>query len=347
MAAPLVFDMLKDFLFDRVLRFQRTPGLYIFKTCAGTFELGFLTGEILPAEHGYVTVLGIDVDGEAASLRDLAGDQRCTAPQERIVDVRTGFGVIEDWAAHNLDWLLGPVAVAAVFAGLNVPYRVLAAVAGPLRGALGRIPARLVLPVVVTAAKCEAVLYPNDLAANGEAGGLDALRDIPGVQRSVPDIDDGAGKKPPRLGPIRTAVVLYRPELSFCYGLHRRRPARLDRNPHRKAGLSPSGMVWRPHERSLPHPLLCCRRTTPGAGRTARHLPALIPLPPGAVARHRPARLALAVVRPAPADQNPLGSDRGRVPSAQPAPGREYPNPNRSPGVIDYPSAGTRGFAPA
>src|SRR5690606_8901152 len=70
-----------------------------------------------------------------------------------------------------------------------------------------RIEARLVLPVVVAAAKHEARLHPYDLRPYPEAADLQALRDHARVHAGMPDIGDIAGKQRPGLAPVGTVVV--------------------------------------------------------------------------------------------------------------------------------------------
>ena len=63
------------------------------------------------------------------------------------------------------------------------------------------------LPVVVAAAEHQALLGPDDLAADGEASDLEALGDRRGLQRAVPDIGDVAGEQRPGVAPVGAVVV--------------------------------------------------------------------------------------------------------------------------------------------
>ena len=63
------------------------------------------------------------------------------------------------------------------------------------------------LPVVVAAAEHQPLLGPDDLAADGEAGRLEALGDGRRVQRAMPDVGDVAGEQRPGLAPVGAVVV--------------------------------------------------------------------------------------------------------------------------------------------
>ena len=63
------------------------------------------------------------------------------------------------------------------------------------------------LPVIVAAAEHKPVLGPDDLRADVEARGLEALGDGAGVERAMPDIGDVAGEQRPGLAPVGAVVV--------------------------------------------------------------------------------------------------------------------------------------------
>jgi hypothetical protein len=85
----------------------------------------------------------------------------------------------------------------------------LLAVSSPVRTrrSADRIPARLVLPMVVAPAEGEAVFRPNDLGAHAEPGSLQRQLDFTGVQAGVPDVRDGPVEKGPCLSPVGLIVV--------------------------------------------------------------------------------------------------------------------------------------------
>ena len=70
-----------------------------------------------------------------------------------------------------------------------------------------RVPARLVLPVVVAAGEHQPLLGPDDLGADGEAAGDEALGHRGRVQGSVPDVGDLAGEERPGFAPVGAVVV--------------------------------------------------------------------------------------------------------------------------------------------
>ena len=147
---------------------------------------------------------------EADAAGGLGGDQRGARAHERVVDRLTRARVVEDRAAHAFHRLLRAVDGGGVLvAAGDGPERRLLAVAVPvaLAGLPDRIPARLVLPVVVAAAEHQPLLRPDDLGADGEAGSLEALGDGRGVQCAVPDVGDVAGEERPGFPPVGAVVV--------------------------------------------------------------------------------------------------------------------------------------------
>ena len=62
-------------------------------------------------------------------------------------------------------------------------------------------------PMVVAAAQHQPLLRPDDLAADREAGGLEALGDRRRMQCAVPDVGDVAGEQRPGLAPVGAVVV--------------------------------------------------------------------------------------------------------------------------------------------
>ena len=110
----------------------------------------------------------------------LGGDDRGPRSGERLVDRLAGRAVVQHRPAHALDRLLRAVDRRGVLvAARDRPERGLLAVAVPVALALlaHRVPAGLVLPVVVAAAEHQPLLGPDDLRADGEAAGDEALGD--------------------------------------------------------------------------------------------------------------------------------------------------------------------------
>lgn len=101
------------------------------------------------------------------------------------------------------------MAVAIVLTGVDGPYGRLLAVARPVRagGSADRVPAWLMLPVIMAPAECEPILRPDDLGAHGKARGFDRLFDLAGVQAGVPDVGDRSRKERPGFPPIVLVIV--------------------------------------------------------------------------------------------------------------------------------------------
>src|SRR5207253_5882488 len=106
---------------------------------------------------------------------------------------------MEDWASHALDRLLsamsgegvlGVTAAALRQAVADHPQRRLAPVAFPAGGVRlpHRIPARLMLHMVVTPADNEMRLGPNDLTANLKSTGFETFGHNDGLCAGVPNI---------------------------------------------------------------------------------------------------------------------------------------------------------------
>ena len=108
----------------------------------------------------------------------LGGNDGRAGPAERLVDrlARARSCSRSAGFMHSTGFCV-PCSMPVVLAGIDVPERRLLAVAGPVRAAVPahRVPARLVLPVIVAAAERKAVLGPDDLRAHLEAGGLKRL----------------------------------------------------------------------------------------------------------------------------------------------------------------------------
>ena len=83
--------------------------------------------------------------------------------------------VVDDRAAHALNGLLSAMAGFGLLGFVDLPEGRLASVPGPVTLGLffDRIPARLVLPMIVAAPDGKVVLSPYDLAPNGKPDGFD------------------------------------------------------------------------------------------------------------------------------------------------------------------------------
>jgi hypothetical protein len=98
---------LKYVIFFREL--LQALGLDLSEATAVPVERGHPPGELLPAAHDEVHVLGIDLQSAADSPSQFRGHEAGAGSEERIIDRLSTFGVIQDGAAHELDWLLGSV----------------------------------------------------------------------------------------------------------------------------------------------------------------------------------------------------------------------------------------------
>src|SRR5690242_17495508 len=144
----------------------------------------------------------------ATAAGHLGGDDGGAGAREGLVDGLAGRGVVLDRALHALDRLLGAVAALGL-AVRDLPHRRLLAVARPVAPAAlpHRIPAGLMLPVIVAAADDQAGLVPDDLRAHRKAGSFQALRHRCRMERPMPDVDDIARKQRPGLAPVGAVIV--------------------------------------------------------------------------------------------------------------------------------------------
>src|SRR5688572_3598268 len=120
---------------------------------------GLLARQVLPALDDDVAVARLDLEPDARSAELLGSDQRRAGAKERIEHDIVRPAVVADRPGHRLDRLLGAVSGLVLVAArvVEVPNRALRPVADPLaRLALAdRVPAGLVLPVVVAAGNGE------------------------------------------------------------------------------------------------------------------------------------------------------------------------------------------------
>ena len=95
------------------------------------------------------------------------------------------LAVVEHRPAHALDRLLRAMNGFGVLAAArDRPERGLLAVAGPMAFGAHRVPAGLMLPVIIAAADDQPLLGPDDLRADGEALALQAVGNGRGLQRA-------------------------------------------------------------------------------------------------------------------------------------------------------------------
>ena len=97
-----------------------------------------------------------------------------------------GAGIVQHRPAHAFDRLLGRMLGFGVLAAAaDCPQRRLLTVAGPIALFANRVPAGLVLPMVVALAHDKALLGPDDLRADREAA-LGIRLSATMVERSAP-----------------------------------------------------------------------------------------------------------------------------------------------------------------
>ena len=82
------------------------------------------------------------------------------------------------------------------------------AVAAPIALLADSVPARFMLPVIIPAANHDALLGPDDLSTDSEAGANQALVRRRRLEGSVPYIRDVTRKQRPGFTPIGALVVL-------------------------------------------------------------------------------------------------------------------------------------------
>src|SRR5712672_521969 len=174
------------------------------------------SGEALPALHDDIDISGVELDTAADAAGHFGRDQARARTEKRVIDRLAGPAVVDDRAAHALDWLLGamPPTLFALLAAVRIvvgdlPDGRLRAVALPVAGpALAyRVPAGFVLPVIIAAAQGEVLLGPDDLSARMQPAGRQTGGNNVAVQSPVPDVGDIAGEQRVRLPPVGAIVV--------------------------------------------------------------------------------------------------------------------------------------------
>src|SRR4051794_35279985 len=129
---------------------------------AARYPHGCLPGEGLPALDDHIAVRRINLQREAGPSHGLRSDQRGAGPAERLVDCVAPLAVVDDRATHDLGRLLRAVRRRAVFCAnwCSRPDGRLVPRSLPMAWATTAhcVPARLMLPVVVTASERKAAL---------------------------------------------------------------------------------------------------------------------------------------------------------------------------------------------
>ncbi len=92
----------------------------------------------------------------------------------------------------------------------NLPNCRLLAIATPIPCSLNCVPARLVHPVIISAAKNKMLFHPDDLSADREPCRDEAIADCSGMKPTMPNVCNIAGEKRPHFTPIGTVVILNR-----------------------------------------------------------------------------------------------------------------------------------------
>src|SRR5204863_32630 len=123
-----------------------------------------------------------------------AGDLGCNDGRarsaERLIDRLAGRGVVLDWALHALDGFLRAVPGLRRLRLRDIPNGRLRSAPVPVAilSFSHRVPARLVLPVVIAPADNQAPLIPDDLASDRETGAFQAGRLLDATKPPMPDI---------------------------------------------------------------------------------------------------------------------------------------------------------------
>src|ERR1700724_4148923 len=67
------------------------------------------TGEVFPASQDDIDIGRADLDTDAGAAGHFGRDQARARTEKRVIDRLAGPAVVDDRAAHALDWLLGAV----------------------------------------------------------------------------------------------------------------------------------------------------------------------------------------------------------------------------------------------
>lgn len=98
----------------------------VVEECASFFEHGFSSRLALPPSDNRIAVMRAQLTAEAFSARSLCGDDRCSASQERIIDILAWRRIVFDRSEHALNRFLravSPCAFPRIPNERNVPNR--------------------------------------------------------------------------------------------------------------------------------------------------------------------------------------------------------------------------------
>jgi hypothetical protein len=138
--------------------------------------------ERLPTLHRDINVAWLQFHPQTDSAGRLGSYQRRAAAEKWVIHCLAGIAVILYRPSHAFDGLLGAVGGFGVLATAgNAPKRGLFAVAGPMTFGPYSVPARFMLPVIISSAHHKPFLGPNDLRTDGEAIVYKTSRDSRGV----------------------------------------------------------------------------------------------------------------------------------------------------------------------
>ena len=207
---PISADVLYGFLSDLSKhRVFLEPAAIGEKNCR-------LTCCFLPAPDHEIHIPWIDVQPIAGPLGGFGRHQRRARAEEGIVDYVARDTIVQNRTAHECDRLLSAVSGCGFLPlsakGIevrNFPERRLGAVSAPVRVLLFShcIPARLMLPVIITATQGEVLLGPDNLGANPQSRGFESSRHFAGMNTGMPHVGNISGKESVCLGPVRPVIV--------------------------------------------------------------------------------------------------------------------------------------------
>src|ERR1035438_3179581 len=129
---------------------------YLIEGPAVTVESCLLAGEVLPSRHSHIDVGRLKFNGKGDSRFFLAGNDRRSRTGEGLIDCLPGARVVDNRTPHAFDGLLRAVdSLRVLIAVLDVPECALLSITIPVPRTAHRIPAGLMLPMVMSAAHHE------------------------------------------------------------------------------------------------------------------------------------------------------------------------------------------------
>src|SRR4051812_40708286 len=122
----------------------------LIKSSAVGFTQSLSAGVTLPAHNPDVDVSRLQLDRKRDSRFLLAGNYCCPRATKRIIDGLPARGIIDDGTTHALHWFLcGMNGLGILVAAFNLPQCTLLSIPVPMPGIAHRVPAGLMLPMVV------------------------------------------------------------------------------------------------------------------------------------------------------------------------------------------------------